>query len=83
MFDVLVFVHRDAALARFDAIARELAALGLKVKASYASVGVIAGTVEERAVLARVQKIKDVTGVQEQGPAASAGERAPHQGEPG
>ena len=83
MFDVLVFVHRDAALARFDAIARELADLGFKVKAAYASVGVIAGMVEERAVLARVQKIKDVTGVQEPGRAGSAGEHAPQQDEPG
>ena len=66
MFDVLVFVHRDASLARCDEIARELAALGFKVKATYASVGVIAGAVEERSALTRVQKIKDVTGVQEQ-----------------
>lgn len=65
MFDVLVFVHRDASLARYDEIARELGALGFKVKATYASVGVIAGAVEERTTLARVQKIKDVTAIQE------------------
>jgi hypothetical protein len=66
MFDVLVFVHRDASLARYDEIARELAGLGFKVKATYASVGVIAGEVEERSALSRVQKLKDVTAVQEQ-----------------
>lgn len=66
MIEVLVFVHRDAALARYDEIARELAGLGFKLKATYASVGVIAGALEERAAIARVQKIKDVTGVQEQ-----------------
>jgi hypothetical protein len=66
MFDVLVFVHRDATLARYDEIVRELAATGFKHKATYASVGVIAGAVEERSALTRIQKIKDVTAIQEQ-----------------
>ena len=66
MFDVLVFVHRDATLARYDEIVRELAATGFKHKGTYASVGVIAGAVEERSALTRIQKIKDVTAIQEQ-----------------
>ena len=66
MVDVLVFVHRDASLARCDEIARELQQAGFKLKASYASVGVIAGAVEDRSVMTRLQKVKDVTAVTEQ-----------------
>ncbi len=66
MVDVLVFVHRDASLARLDAIARELEAAGLKLKAAYASVGVIAGAVEDRGLLTTFQNMKDVTAVTEQ-----------------
>jgi len=65
MLDILVFVHKDASLARYDQIALELQAAGLALKARYASVGVIAGTVEDRALLGRIQKVKDVTAVQE------------------
>jgi hypothetical protein len=65
MFDVLVFVHRDATLARYDEIVREIAAMGFKHKATYASVGVIAGMVEDRTSLSRIQKVKDVTAIQE------------------
>jgi hypothetical protein len=65
MLDILVFVHKDASLARYDQIALELQATGLSLTARYASVGVIAGKVEDRAVLARIQKVKDVTAVQE------------------
>jgi hypothetical protein len=66
MVDVLVFVHRDASLARCEEIAHELEQAGLTIKAKYASVGVIAGAVEDRSVLSRFQKMKDVTAVQEQ-----------------
>jgi hypothetical protein len=66
MVDVLVFVHRDASLARCEEITRELQQAGLKLKASYASVGVIAGAVEDRSVMTRLQKVKDVTAVTEQ-----------------
>ena len=66
MVDVLVFIHRDATLARCDEVARELQGAGLKVKAKYPSVGVIAGAVEDRSVMTRLQKIKDVTAVSEQ-----------------
>ena len=66
MVDILVFIHRDATLARCDEIARELQATGLTLKATYASVGVISGAVEDRSVMMRLQKIKDVTAVTEQ-----------------
>jgi hypothetical protein len=66
MVDVLVFVHRDASLARCEEIARELEQAGLKIKARYPSVGVIAGAVEDRSLLTRFQKVKDVTAVHEQ-----------------
>ena len=66
MVDVLVFVHRDATLARCSEVTRELEQAGLKLKASYPSVGVIVGAVEDRSVVARLQKIKDVTAVTEQ-----------------
>jgi hypothetical protein len=66
MVDVLVFIHRDASLTRCDEVARELQEAGLKLTAKYASVGVIAGSVEDRSVLARFQKLKDVTAVHEQ-----------------
>jgi hypothetical protein len=65
MLDILVFVHKDASLARYDQITRELQAAGLKVKGNYASVGVIAGLVEDRSQLSQIQKVKDVTAVQE------------------
>jgi len=66
MVDVLVFIHRDASLTRIDAIARELEQAGLKVKGKYASVGIVAGSVEDRSLLAQFQKVKDVTAVTEQ-----------------
>ena len=66
MVDVLVFIHRDASLTRCDEIARELEEAGLKLKAKYASIGVIAGAVEDRSILTRFQKMKDVTAVTEQ-----------------
>jgi hypothetical protein len=65
MLDILVFVHKDASLARYDQIAVELQAVGLTLKGRYASVGVIAGTVEDRSLLNQIQKVKDVTAVQE------------------
>ena len=66
MIDVLVFIHRDASLARIDAVARELEQAGLKLKGKYPSVGVIAGAVEDRGLLSQFQKLKDVTAVTEQ-----------------
>jgi len=74
MLDILVFVHRDASLERHDEIARELQAVGFKLKASFASVGVIAGLVEDRGTLGRIQKIKDVTAVQEVGAPPPSGD---------
>ena len=71
MLNILVFVHRDATLARHGQITQELQAIGLKVTASYASVGVIAGMIEDRTVLTPIQQIKDVTGVHEVGAPAS------------
>jgi hypothetical protein len=65
MLDILVFVHKDASLTRYDQIALELQAAGLTVKGRYASVGVIAGTVEDRSLMTQIQKVKDVTAVQE------------------
>lgn len=65
MLDILVFVHKDASLARHEQIASELQAVGLKLKASYPSVGVIAGMVEDHSLITRIQKVKDVTAVQE------------------
>jgi hypothetical protein len=65
MLDILVFVHKDASLARYDQITLELQAAGLTVKGRYGSVGVIAGAVEDRRLLTQIQKVKDVTGVQE------------------
>jgi|HubBroStandDraft_1064217.scaffolds.fasta_scaffold512937_2 hypothetical protein len=67
MLDILVFVHKDASLARYDQITVELQAAGLSLKGRYASVGVIAGTVEDRSLLSQLQKVKDVTAVQELG----------------
>jgi hypothetical protein len=66
MVDVLVFIHRDASLARCDEIARELQEGGFKLKAKYASVGIIAGSVEDRSVLTRFKDVKDVTQIMEQ-----------------
>jgi hypothetical protein len=66
MVDVLVFIHRDASLARCEEIARELQEAGFKLKATYASVGVIAGSVEDRSLLTRFQNLKDITAIQEQ-----------------
>jgi hypothetical protein len=65
MLDILVFVHKDASLTRHEQISSELQAAGLKLKASYPSVGVIAGMIEDRSLLSRIQKVKDVTAVQE------------------
>ena len=67
MLDILVFVHRDASLARYDQIAHDLEAAGLKVTGRFASVGVIAGTIEDGGLLKRIQDVKDVTAVQEVG----------------
>jgi len=66
MIDVLVFIHRDASLARIDAVTRELQQAGLTLKGKYASVGIVAGSVEDRSLLSQFQKMKDVTGVTEQ-----------------
>ena len=66
MIDVLVFIHRDASLARIDAVTRELEQAGLKLKGKYASVGIVAGTIEDRSLLNQFQKMKDVTAVTEQ-----------------
>jgi hypothetical protein len=65
MIDVLVFIHRDASLARIDAVARELEQAGLRLKGKYPSVGIVAGSVEDRSLLNQFQKLKDVTAVTE------------------
>lgn len=66
MIDLLVFIHKDASLARFDEIARELEAAGFTLKAKLATIGVIAGAVEDRGLIAPIQQIRDVRGVRVQ-----------------
>jgi broad-specificity NMP kinase len=65
MVELLVFIRKDASLARIDAIARELAAAGLTVKSTVSSLGVIVGTAEHPSLAADLKKIKDVVSVRE------------------
>jgi hypothetical protein len=65
MVELFVFIRKDAPLGRIDALARELAAAGLKVRSTVHSLGVIIGTAEHPSLAADLQKIKDVASVRE------------------
>lgn len=65
MVELLVFIRKDAPLARIDTLARELAAVGLTVRSTVLSLGVIVGTAEHPSLAADLQKIKDVAAVRE------------------